>query len=522
MSERILELARSVHQPTETHADGEEVIEVSAPASTAASFYEKVRTVVDYQEEHLLRRNAILRILKRFLGSDMPLEQMGKNLLRELIWAKYLPNREIPEDFVGTLNPIINKYEPLLRQIDTIGSGKDVIFSWVLDVMSTEIEYALTPPVADEALVSYMYEEMRGRINWDTRLVIKDEDRDLRTYIAIHKILLKSNLATLRFRLMTLYYPDWPGPSTKARIKDIADNLETVITTIDAQIQNPVTIKLAILLRRKAGLFRVMHDIVEHHPDDLPAILYDPEKFDREAAKALKKRTRNFRTRIRRTVLRAIAFLFLTKMLLALMIEVPYDLLVFEEIAALPLVVNILFPPLLLAFIGMTIGIPEKQNTSDYTSAMRALLVGADHDLVNTRVKRETFGTWSRIFNAFYGAMFLFIYGLIAIALGLLSFHWLSVTLFLLFLSLVMFFGIRIRVSTKDIVLSTARAGIVGSLFDFFTIPIVRAGRWFSLKFSKINVFIYFFDFIIESPLKVAIRFLEGWMAFVSEKKEEL
>ncbi|NBS69882.1 hypothetical protein EBT31_13355 [bacterium] len=60
------------------------------------------------------------------------------------------------------------------------------------------------------------------------------------------------------------------------------------------------------------------------------------------------------------------------------------------------------------------------------------------------------------------------------------------------------------------------------NFLDVALLPIAQAGSWLSSKVSKINVFIYFFDFIIEAPLKVAIEFVEGWLTFVREKKEEI
>lgn len=522
MSERLRGLAQTILQQKPELTAGEEVIEVSAPASTAASLYEKVRTVVDYQEEHLLRRNAILRTLKRYLGSDVPIEKMAYNLLKELIWAKYLPNKEVPLRFAQELIPIFLKYEPLLRSVDEHSAKKDEAFSWVLDVMSTEIEYAITPPAAEEALVSYMYEEMRDRTFWDPKLALSDEDKDLRLYIAIHKVLLKSNLATLRFRVLTLYYPDWPGASTQARIEEISKNLDSIAETIEHQIHNPATVKLALMLRRKAGVFRTVKDVIEEHPEDFAKLLQEPDSLDREVVKALKRRTKDFRQRLRRTIVRAVGFLFITKMFLALIIELPYDLLIAHETSFMPLFVNVLFHPFFLAVIAATATIPEKKNAVDYIGAVRALVVGADHDLLNIRIKRESFGAWGKIFGAVYSLMFLFTYGVIAAFLFRVGFNILSVGLFLFFLSLVTFFGIRIRTSTKDIILSNARAGVFGSLFDVFMLPLVRAGRWLSLKVSKINVFIYFFDFIIESPYKVAVRFIEGWVAYIREKKEEI
>ncbi len=43
----------------------ETTLEVDALVSSAAKFYEKVRYLIDYREEHTIRRSAIERILKR-------------------------------------------------------------------------------------------------------------------------------------------------------------------------------------------------------------------------------------------------------------------------------------------------------------------------------------------------------------------------------------------------------------------------------------------------------------------------
>lgn len=521
MSERIRDLARALKEEHQLKKEGEEVIEVSAPAASAGSFYEKVRTAVEYQEEHLLRRNAIQRMLRRLLGADIPLEDLGKNILRELIWAKYLPNNEVPETFVNTLNPVIMKYEPLLRAADQLPSDREPAFSFIVEVMSTEIEYLLTPPVRDEALVSFMYAEMKNRIIWDPRLIVKDEDKDLRLYLAIHKVLLRSNRATLRFRLLSLYYPKWPGHAPKALIEEIASNLSIVIDTINKQMQNPVTVRLAILLRRKTGLFRVFRDILDD-TDDIGALLNDPELLEREVKKKLKTRTKDFRVKLRRTVFKSILFIFLTKTLIALIMDVPYDLLVYGHISLLPLSITVMTPPVLLALLGLTITIPERKNEENYIAAAKALVVGADHEHLNVRVKRESFNAISRFLTIVYWIVLLFVYSVIAAILTQLNFAWISIITFLFFVSLVLFFAIRIRATVRNIIISRANSGLIGSIFDFFMLPVVRAGRWLSFKFSKLNVIIYFFDFIIESPVKVGIQFLEGWMNYVREQREEI
>ena len=497
MSERMLQLAHAIQTskgalPLE---EGAETIEVSAPASTAASLYERVRTTLEYQDDHLLRRNAIARILRRFLGSDMPLEDLAENLLRELVWAKYLPNKQVPVKFVDELRPVFLKYGPLLDGVEKTNKP-EFAFQFVLDIIANELDYAVVSHKNEELTVGYMYEQMRTRSEWDPGIVATEEQKDLLLYIAVHKTLLKSDRSTLRYRTLTLYYPEWSGSSNVSQIAEIAEGLDSVISTIDSQIEHPLVEKLSQKLRRQAGVFRTLQDVIEENPLDFKTFVEsEPDLFGRSIWKALKKRTKLFRTKLRRTVLRAVLFLFITKMALAVILEVPYDLILHGELFVVPLLINILFHPLLLAFIGMTVVVAERRNADDYKDVVRALVVGANHDFLSFRIRKDRFGTWSTIFSFVYALVLVLVYGIIGFALYQFGFNAFSIGLFLFFLSLVTFFGIRIRASTRDVVLSPQRRGVFGSIFDIIVLPIVHFGRWLSLKVSKINVFIYFFDF---------------------------
>ena len=66
-------------------------------ASKFATLYEKLRQVIDFQEEHLLRKNAIDRILKRRLILSSDPEEIVSSLVYELIRGGYFPNDKIPE-----------------------------------------------------------------------------------------------------------------------------------------------------------------------------------------------------------------------------------------------------------------------------------------------------------------------------------------------------------------------------------------------------------------------------------------
>ncbi len=519
---KLERLIAAIENPyTPTFAADEEMIEVSQPASSAATAYERVRVAVDYQEDHLWRRNAILRILKRLAGSELTSTQIVETLLQELIWAKYLPNDKVPKRLVSGIAPIVDKYGVLLRSAET-DEDSEYAINWILEVLSTEIEYYLAPPTVEEALASYAYEELRERIEWDPKLGLKEDERDLYLYIAVHQMLLKSNVATLRFRVLTLYYPKWPGAGKDELMGTISGRFSELIRFIDEQINHEMTQKLVVRLRRKSGVFKVMRDVFEANPGKFDELRDDPALLDKEVKKALGKRTAEFHERLRRAVSRTIIFLFITKIFMAFLIEVPYELLIVQKGHWTPLLVNVIFHPIFFAIIGFTVRVNEKKNTEDYLLAIRSLMVDVKHSLLAIRMRKTTFGTLSKIFSVIYAMTFLFVYGVIAFALTQIDFTWVSIIEFLFFLSLITFFGIRVRSAERDIVLSDARKGWVGTLFDFLLLPLVRAGQWLSIKVSKINVFIYFFDFILEAPVKVAIRFFENWISFVREKREEI
>src|SRR3989344_7995427 len=81
--------------------EGALTIHVDEVALKVAAFYEHVRTIVDWKEEHLMRRAAIIRKLKRrFLDLELKnfeKKEIAESLVLELIRGGYFPNDKIEE-----------------------------------------------------------------------------------------------------------------------------------------------------------------------------------------------------------------------------------------------------------------------------------------------------------------------------------------------------------------------------------------------------------------------------------------
>jgi len=97
-----------------------------------------------------------------------------------------------------------------------------------------------------------------------------------------------------------------------------------------------------------------------------------------------------------------------------------------------------------------------------------------------------------------------------------------SVIIFLFFLAFVSFFSIVVTKSVKELMIIERRDSLLSFLVDLFYMPIILAGKWLSSSFSKINVFIFIFDFILEAPIKILINVAEDWTKYVRERRDSM
>src|SRR5438105_1489824 len=76
-------------------------ISVNRFVSEIASWYEKLRNAMDYQDEEIILKNAIERILKRRLMLGGSGEKTAEPLLRELVWARYFQDNTLPQSLIA-------------------------------------------------------------------------------------------------------------------------------------------------------------------------------------------------------------------------------------------------------------------------------------------------------------------------------------------------------------------------------------------------------------------------------------
>ncbi len=506
--------------------EGIATIEVHDTVSNVAWAYERLRNAIDYQDEHLLRKNAIERILKRRLVAGVTADHVAEPLILELIRGRYLPNNTLPVTVNTDAAAIVNAYIHLWSQVPTqpTHEASAKLFEFFIGLLSVQLNELLAPTTREDALVDLMFRVTHRDIVFAAE-ELNEHDSKTQQVIAIHRALLKSDPNILRYKLFLRLHPAWTEPTAEV-ITALAHGFVDTRLEIERQLLHPVGDLLQRLMKKYAIIFQTFDDLIKANGDQATERLPFPKLLAEDAEKAYLARKKTVQGRVGRSIIRSIIYVFLTKMVLTLIVEIPLNrFLNFEDSwDSLPLLINMAFPPLLLALIGVSIRVPGQKNIDAIVEKVQALVYRGDdrNALVKPRkpIRRSTIFTF--LYRTMYLLVFLIVFGGITWALTTFKFSPVDSFIFLLFLTIVSFFGIRVRLLGAELLVVDQRENIFTVLFDFITVPILQVGRWIALRAPKINIMIFFLDVIIEAPFKATLEAIEGFFGFLKEKREEI
>jgi hypothetical protein len=509
-------------------------IRVSEIISKMAFYYEKIRNTVDYKEEYLLRKNAIERILRRQIviegaiaNKEAAVKELSEHLLTELIRAGYLPNNSLPETLIGEIGVLIEKYLKLKKYgVDPISSkmqDKSQLVGWVLALAATDIEERLGRNQVEATVVRHMYEILQKNIK------LQDDspyhkDKEIQIYIGIFRNYLKYDNDMLSYILFKYYHPHWDSADESA-IESIGHDLVHLKEQIDKQVDHPLHGQMNRIISRYTVFYNILIDVIEEDPVNVyESFKKDPKAFPRKIRHMANKRYSVAKSKLWRAGVRSILYIFITKSIFAALLEVPATQFMGQEINNLSLAINIAFPAVLLFLIILFTRIPSDANSAKIIDGINEIvLVGHERkDPYLLRTPKERSKGTQTVFGVIYAITFLISFGVVVSVLRQINFNIVSIIIFLFFLTLVSFFSIRIRKGAKELVVIEPRESGFSFLVDFFYVPIVSAGKWLSENFSRINVFVFILDFVIEAPFKIFVSIAEDWTKYVKERKDEI
>lgn len=501
-------------------AAGEPVVSVSDAVSALSFYYEKIRNVMEYADDHLLRQMAIRRILGRrsFFGQDAP--QIATPLVRELVRSRYIPNNVLPMGMIKKVEDILSFYFAALVGLRKERLLTDKRQDWLLHMAACAIDELLVPMNAEEALVRVMADVLAPSLeksapSLDVRV------RKGQLLIACYRILLRPNIHRLQYFLLKQSFAVLLSETPQGiagRAREVVDAMEKIAVAITY----PLNGRLQRVFRRFRIPFIAMHTIVKRSG---VSALADPGRLDEEVRKLCEKMYAMQRGRLVGRTIRAFIYIFLTKMVLGFSVEIPYDLFTVHHVKMQPLILNVVVPPVILAFISFTVRMPGSDNTNAIVQAVREIVYPETKQtiFVPEKISFVRRGTGlSIVFNILYGVLSAISIGLFAWILMKLDFNAVSGVILFFFLSLVMFFGITLRRMISDLIVVKKRERFLWLFIAQFFDPIMRLGQWLSFKIARINVLIFLFDILIELPFQAFVDITEEWFSFMKEKKEDL
>jgi len=508
-----------------TRPDDMSALSVSQTVSFFALVYERVRNAVEFREDHLILRASIERVLKRRFSLNPEGKGEAENLIRELLWARYFDNSSLGGEDIIKIQDLVDKYV-LLKRILVVGRDYEMqayLNQFLFDILTCEIEETLKPSSAQKQanLTFFIYQVLRKKIKIEG---LTDEQRDAFFLVSVEKVFGKSDRAFIHYHLFITFYKTLSSFSKK-ELETKANKLPAAFKKIDDMVASPYVDKLTKFTRKQLPPFLVLFDVMKSKFSEIKDILVDREKLWSEVETMCRTKYHQMGKRVRDLAVRSFIYILLTKMVFAIILEYPLSLYIYGEVNHISVLINSVFPPILMAIIVTFFKVPGENNTKKIYQ--RIIEIIDDDQTFETKVaympKKDSpkrpiliFG-----FTIFYSLTFIVTLSLIYEMLLYINFNLISMAIFIFFVSVVTFFSYRIRQITKELAL-VDKESIFSPIIDFFFMPILSLGKYFSSEIAKLNFFIFIFDFIIEAPFKLLFEIIEEWISFVRKRKEEI
>lgn len=479
--------------------------------------YEQLRNASENIEDSLLRQSAILRFYRRtlsFTALSRP-KNIGYELLTELTQAEYISNDTYTNKVVAQLDTIVTTfYSAYWRLLEAKVVDRAVLQRWILEILAVQSDQVFDYPARVLSFANLAYSQLSTQVNVAHFIVegevIQPEDYQKILYIAIHKALLKSDTANIRNALLTAYHV-----SIKHTASFIAFNQRC-----DQLVESKTTARLAHLVNYNGAPLLAIRSTFLNKKNDNSHISFQSRSMVLSSVdEQLDRDYRQVKRAVNRGITKSIIFLLITKALVGLFVEVPYDIITTGHVALLPLAVNFTLPPLAIVFMALTIRQPSlsnKQAVTDYVEAMIYKGVGPTPLIVGSvRSKRS-------LLDSIYAVLAIGMFVLIGWGLATLGFNLVQGIIFFLFISTALFLGYRLTLQVRELELVTNNRSGLELLRDFIQIPFIFLGQKISYRFSKINITARILDGLIDLPLKTVLKLIRQWSVFLANKTDEL
>ena len=490
--------------------DDDELLHVQTTGASLTELYESIRNASQNSEENLQLMHAINRYIERFfaVSNKNQLKDAGEILITDLTMAGYLANDSIHTSTVDRITDLLKQGVTLKKRLQKSYS-KAQIERWVIQPLAARIENILRNHAKEQALANLAFNYFLSAIDIEKLAGERPATYEAILYMAVQKALLGSEEASIRLNLMDRY---GVIPAQYA-------NYANFNTQVDEAFESPLLDTLERVVNRHGAVFRIVKD-ASISDEGFDQHLLTEKTFLGPFDAAIQNEYMQVNRNVNRGIVRSVVFLVITKFIIGVAAEVPYDLLVHDRIMWLPLAVNLLLPPIYMIMLRLTLVMPDSRNT-------RALTREASRILYQPLPKKPTITGYKKQFNRIYNAIYILLIAAVFIGVGFLlakfaQFEWIHLIIFFVFISTASYLGFRLSRQIRRIEVGDEAQTTASILRDFIYMPFVAVGQKISETYSKINIVSRALDMFVELPLKTIIGFFRRWGSFMSTKRDDL
>lgn len=495
--------------------ENEKYINVASVGSIVSTTYEQLRNATEYAQEHLLMQKAIRRFFVRNLSFQTKTtikKVIAEELISELTQSGYIRNNTQPVKIIEELSSVIHRHYDNFLRFKNNGVDNYKAQIWTLDMLSVESERIVTKDKLQNIYAQFAFEHYQAYLNKNafSSDEIGDADFEASLYVSVYRSLLKSDIAIARYNMQRLY-----------NISDVDINGYAKFNeNIDSIFCSDLTNKITRYIDKYGAPLRILESFIKDH-NGVSSLLLNRDRFNVAFLEQIEQEYSKSGAKLNSGLIKSIVFLLITKTIIGLAVEVPYDLWITGVVMMFPLIINLLSPVVYMALLRFGINLPNKANTKAMQTYMDNALYG-DQDkfyLLRSKVNNKKYPIG---FTIVYTLMFLVVFGAVIDLLIYIGFNIAQIVIFFIFFASASFLGFRLSRIVKELELVAGKPGLITTIRDFFFLPFTVLGKWLSEKYQKVNIIALILDTIIELPLKTVLRLIRQWGGFIDSKKDDI
>ncbi|MBN2100571.1 hypothetical protein JW710_01605 [Candidatus Dojkabacteria bacterium] len=511
-------------------------IHVDELASRVAVVYEKIRQIIDWKDEHLIRRMAIERSLKRSMiskisGIDVLPGATGENLaeplVMEIIRGGHLPNDKIPKTKIAHVTAALNKYIYILNN-NNVGplavKTRVNFYNWILEVAACEIEEILSPPLKENGMMNFMTNMINKRLKLLPDNYVSAEDRVILTYIAVQRTLYNLDDPIISYNILKYKYPKWIS-DPNSLIREIAANSVGVWKEIEDYLSDKRGAEFYKVCEKYDAAYLVLGDALSYisseklHFED---VCSDWERLRDVIRKAYDERLSTLKSRLTRSAIYSTLSIFLAGGLSLFVFEVPLAALFYGHFSPIAVVVDIMIPTVLMFLLVITIRPTRKDNFERVLEEIRKIIyVTDDLDTYEVQFNKKGKTFINLLFGFSYFIVTVVSFGLVFYLFYIAKVPWTSLYVDTANIAIIVFAALVIRQKAKEVTIEE-NAGAADFLIDIFSIPLAKLGQWLASKWKEYNIFSVFFTVVVDYPIMTIVGLIEDWRNFLKDKKSAI